>query len=157
MYEPPFKADRFYFHVLGYSEAVVIQGCRLSRLVFRRHLGQRKQMMYADTPPVVRPELRASADRLSVHALKDCDIFDNAEEICYIFVRDDRQTVWLHVSEIFELMTDGSAWLPYVDVTSYGANRYRRETLYQWHRKVPTGQFEATASLPHRMILVVPL
>ena len=38
--------------------------------------------------------------------------------LMYVFVRDDRQTVWLHMSEIFELRTDGSTWLPYVDVTS---------------------------------------
>ena len=72
----------FHFHVLAYTDAVVIQGNRLSRLVFRKHLGQWKHVMYADTPPVVRRELQASVDRLSLHALKDRDAFDNAEEIC---------------------------------------------------------------------------
>jgi hypothetical protein len=105
----------FHFHVLPYSDALVIQGYRLPRLVFRKWANRWYQVMYDDTPPMVRPGLRESDDRLHTHALKDCDIFDDAEEICYLFLRDDRQTVWLHMSEIFELRSNGSEWLPYVD------------------------------------------
>ena len=89
--------------MLPYSDALVIQGYRLPRLVFRKWANRWYQVMYDDTPPMVRPGLRESDDRLHTHALKDCDIFDDAEEICYLFLRDDRQTVWLHMSEIFEL------------------------------------------------------
>ena len=105
----------FHFHVLPCSDALVIQGHRLSRLVFRKHLNRWSQVMYADTPPMVRPGLRASDDCVHTHALKDCHTFDDAEEICYLFVRDDRQTVWIHPSENFELKSNGSEWLPYVD------------------------------------------
>ena len=59
--------------------------------------------------------LRESHERLRTHALKDCGIFDDAEEICYLFLRDDRQTVWLHTPEIFELRSNGTEWLQYVD------------------------------------------
>ena len=100
----------FHFHVLPYSDAlVVIQGHRLSRLVFRKWANRWYQVMYGETPPMVRPGLRASDDRLHTHALKNCHTFDDAEEICYLFIRDDRQTVWLHTSEIFELRCQGTA------------------------------------------------
>ena len=41
------------------------------------------------------------------------NLFDDAEEMLYNNISDDSQVVWLHVSEVFELRTDGSKWLPY--------------------------------------------
>ena len=110
----------FHFHVLGYTDVVVIQGkLALLALIFRRKGDLWKQVVFSDTPLVVRPELRASVARLRVYPLLDYfDLFDDAVEILYINIRDDSQVVWLHMSEVFELRTDGSKWLPYVDSAS---------------------------------------
>ena len=44
----------FHFHVLPYSDAVVIQGYRIPRLVFRKWANKWYQVMTDDAPPMVR-------------------------------------------------------------------------------------------------------